>query len=31
MLELERQRMAGKAKFGAIDLDDRRPPDEGPN
>ena len=30
-LELERQRMAGKAELGAIDLNHRRPPDEGPD
>jgi hypothetical protein len=30
-LELERQRMAGKAKLGAIDLNYRRPPDKGPD
>ena len=30
-LELERQRMAGQAELGAVDLDDRRAPDVGPN
>jgi hypothetical protein len=30
-LKLERQRLAGKAKLSAIDLGDRRSPDEGPN
>ena len=30
-LELERQRMAGKAELGAIDLHHRRPPDKGPD
>jgi len=30
-LKLDREGMPGQAELGAIDLDHRRPPDEGPN
>ena len=30
-LELERQRVTGKTEVAAVDFDDRRPPDKGPD